>query len=81
MASLVSSHACSQPATTVCHRFDSMLAYGEHNVVSMSLLTQTAQELTTMAWSKNGVYLAIGTAKGNLLLYNRYRAGRGQGRH
>jgi len=31
---------------------------------------KTAQELTCMAWSKNGLYLAVGTAKGNLLLYN-----------
>jgi hypothetical protein len=27
--------------------------------------------MTTLAWSKNGLYLAVGTAKGNLLMYNR----------
>lgn len=28
------------------------------------------QEFSTMSWSKNGLYLAMGTAKGNLLIYN-----------
>ncbi|KAG1674427.1 hypothetical protein FOA52_012954 [Chlamydomonas sp. UWO 241] len=28
------------------------------------------QEFTTMAWSKNGMLLAMGTGKGNLMIYN-----------
>lgn len=28
------------------------------------------QELSTLAWSKNGIYLAMGTSKGNLMIYN-----------
>ncbi|GAX77949.1 hypothetical protein CEUSTIGMA_g5391.t1 [Chlamydomonas eustigma] len=28
------------------------------------------QEFSTLAWSKNGLYLAMGTAKGNLMIYN-----------
>jgi WD repeat-containing protein 19 len=28
------------------------------------------QVFTTLAWSKTGKYLAMGTAKGNLLIYN-----------
>ena len=32
---------------------------------------QTQQELTALSWSKNGLYLAIATIKGNLLMYNR----------
>mmetsp|Transcript_36982 Transcript_36982/g.82211 ORF Transcript_36982/g.82211 Transcript_36982/m.82211 type:complete len:1366 (+) Transcript_36982:300-4397(+) len=28
------------------------------------------QEFSAMSWSKNGMYLAVGTGKGNLLLYN-----------
>ncbi len=33
--------------------------------------TQTPQEMTALAWSKNGLYLSVGTAKGNLIIYNR----------
>ena len=35
----------------------------------MTLTVQT-QEFSTLAWSKNGLYLAKGTAKGNLMIYN-----------
>lgn len=42
------------------------------------LPTQTAQELTCLSWSKNGMYLAVGTIKGNVLIYNRW-LGRGLG--
>ncbi len=35
------------------------------------LCVQTPQEMTCLAWAKNGQYLAVGTAKGNLLMYYR----------
>ncbi|GFH09592.1 WD_REPEATS_REGION domain-containing protein, partial [Haematococcus lacustris] len=31
---------------------------------------KTPQELSTLCWSRNGLYLSVGTAKGNLLMYN-----------
>lgn len=47
----------------------SMLNFLLKNCLPALCLSQT-QEFSCLAWSRSGLYLAIGTAKGNLMMYN-----------
>ena len=49
----------------------STCAYPHVRIIILRIRPTQSQEFSIMSWSKNGMYLAVGTIKGNLLMYNR----------